>query len=99
MIKLSSPFSGVLFSKNSLIIIALGAFVLAQALGVIYTKQARRSLHSSIQALYATRDKMQVEWSKLLLEQGTWQAESRVERIAREQLHMTNPDKVTVITP
>jgi cell division protein FtsL len=72
-------------------------FVLAQSLAVIYTKQKKRVLHASLQSLYTARDKLQIEWSQLLLEQGTWEADARVERVARDKLDMVVPEKINVI--
>lgn len=97
--KLAGPFAGLIFTKQLWLLTILFILTLSQALGVIYTKQTRRLLHAKLQSLYATRDKLQVEWSKLLLEQGTWQADARVEKIAREQLGMVVPDKTEVIIP
>lgn len=98
-LQLDGPFSGVLLTKQTMLLVLVGGIILCQALAVIYSKQTRRLLHAQLQALYATRDKLQVEWSKLLLEQGTWQTETRVEKIAREQLGMVIPDKTNVIAP
>lgn len=96
---LAGPFSGILFNKHIIILIALIAIILVQSIGVIYAKQSKRLLHAKIQSLYAARDRLQVEWSQLLLEQGTWQADARVEKIARDKLGMIVPDKVNVIIP
>lgn len=98
-VKLQGPFNSVLYRKQTATLALLAAFVLVQALGVIYTKQTRRLLHAKIQSLYAQRDLLQVEWSKLLLEQGTWLSESRVEKIAGEHLNMVVPTKTEMITP
>ncbi len=77
----------------------LAALVMAQSIGVIYTKQNKRLLHAKLQTLYAARDKLHIEWSQLLLEEGTWKADARVERVARNQLGMVMPDKVNVLIP
>lgn len=98
-LRLSGPFSGILFTKQTLLLILFSAIFLTQALGVIYSKQSRRLLHANLQSFYAARDKLQVEWSKLLLEQSTWQSDARVEKTARERLGMVTPDKTIVITP
>ena len=95
----NGPFSSLVVNKQLVITLLLGGVVLAQAIGVIYTRQTRRLLHAKLQSLYAVRDELQVEWSKLLLEQGTWQSDSRVEKIAREQLEMIVPEKTNLITP
>lgn len=96
---IAGPFSNLVLTKELAIFLILGVLVLAQSLGVIYIKQTKRSLHSQIQHLYTLRDKLQVEWSQLLLEKGTWLAAGRIERVAREQLGMIVPDKVNVIIP
>lgn len=93
------PFSNIILTKQLATFLLLGFLVLAQALGIIYVKQTKRSLHSQIQRLYAVRDKLQVEWSQSLLEKGTWVAAARVERVAREKLGMVVPEKVNVIIP
>lgn len=94
---LIGPFSQIFITKQLLICGALGIIVLAQALGVIYTKQNKRALHANLQSLYAARDKLHIEWSQLLLEQGTWEADARVERVARDKLDMVMPEKINVI--
>ena len=37
------------------------------------------------------RDKAQAEWGRLILEQSTWTAHSRIETLATEQLRMHIP--------
>ncbi len=98
-IKIAGPFSNIGFSKQLMACLALWGIVIIQALGVIYAKQSKRLLHAQLQGLYTMRDKLQVEWSQLLLEQGTWESDARVERVAREQLGMEMPNKVNVIIP
>ncbi|HSX20591.1 MAG TPA: cell division protein FtsL [Gammaproteobacteria bacterium] len=96
---IAGPFSGIMITKQLVICGMLGVLVLAQALGVIYVKQNKRLLNATLQNLYTVRDKLHVEWSQLLLEQGTWEADARVERMARDQLGMVVPDKVNVVVP
>lgn len=98
-IAIVGPFSNVTISRANLACVLLLFLVIAQALGVIYIKQNKRVLHANLQSLYVMRDKLQVEWSQLLLEQGTWEADARVERVARKQLDMVAPEKVNVIIP
>lgn len=98
-LKIAGPFSNIIISKQLAISLLLFILVLVQSLAVIYTKQNKRVLHANLQSMYSVRDKLHIEWSQLLLEQGTWEADARVERIAREQLGMVAPDKVNLITP
>ncbi len=73
--------------------------VLVSAVGVIEAKHQSRKRFVALQALEKVRDQMNVEWGQLQLEQGTWATHSRVERIAREKLHMVNPkmDEVVIV--
>ena len=54
-----------------------------------------------LQTLNKTKEELRIEWSQLLLEQGTLGSELRVEKIAREQLGMRVPlpEQMMVIRP
>lgn len=75
--------------------------VLGSALTVVYTKYLNRNLHIQLQQLQEFRDQLHVEWTQLLLEQGTLGADVRVEKIAQKQLGMIFPtqNEITVIKP
>jgi len=45
-----------------------------------------------LQHLQQETESLQVEWSQLLLEQGTWGSDVRVEKLARIRLHMVLPE-------
>lgn len=78
-----------------------GLCVIASAIGVVYSKQLCRSLHIQLQDLQQTRDKLHVEWSRLLLEQGTLASDLRVEQVARGELNMHPPSaqETVVVRP
>ncbi len=73
------------------LLLALISLNLASSLGVIYTKHASRQHFAHLQSLQSARDELHVEWSQLLLEQGTWATDARVERVAKEHLVMRAP--------
>lgn len=79
----------------------LGLLVLSTAIAVVYTKHLNRSLHIQLQQLQNVRDKLHVEWTQLLLEQGTLGSDVRVEKIAQEKLRMITPSphQMVVIKP
>lgn len=79
----------------------LGVLVLSSALGVVYTKYLNRNLHIQLEQLQDARDNLHVEWTQLLLEQGTLASDVRVEKIAREKLGMIvpSPKEIVVIQP
>lgn len=72
--------------------------VLMSALGVVYGKHHSRSLFMDLQVENAERDRLNVEWGQLQLEQSTWATHGRIEEMARDRLDMTLPDaRSTVI--
>jgi cell division protein FtsL len=91
----------LLFKKRDLKMMLLGLLVLSSALGVVYTKYLNRNLHIQLEALQDSRDNLHVEWTQLLLEQGTLASDLRVEKIAREKLGMIVPSnkEIVVIQP
>lgn len=87
------------FISKGLAIGLLSFLVFMSALGVVYNKHQSRQLFTKLQSLQQEVDSLQVEWSQLLLEQGTWAADARVERVAHERLEMVlpQPHEVMVI--
>jgi len=79
----------------------LSVLVLSSAIAVVYTQYLNRNLHIQLQQLQENRDKLHIEWTQLLLEQGTLGSDIRVEKIAREHLNMLlpSPNQVLVIKP
>lgn len=71
--------------------------IFASAFGVVMSRHEARKLFVEIQALEKTRDNLNEEWTRLLLEQSTWATDVRVETIARNELDMRPPvDSVLV---
>ena len=95
-----SPFSEI-FGRQMLGVWLMSLLVLGSAIGVVYTKHIHRSRHIQLQQLQNTRDKLHVEWTQLLLEQGTLGSDVQVEKVAREQLRMNIPssNQMAVIKP
>ena len=83
-------------NKLGLLVVMVVA-VLVSAVAVIEAKHESRKRFVALQVLEKARDQMNVEWGQLQLEQGTWATNSRVERIAREQLHMVIPKMEDVV--
>ena len=66
-------------------------FAIACALGVVSTQHKARKLFVELQKEQELSRKMEVEWGQLQLEQSTWAAPSRVEKIASRELQMQLP--------
>ena len=62
------------------------------ALAVSWSVHEARRLTNEVQRLQAEHNRLQTEWGQLLLEQSTWGAYARVERMAREKLSMALQD-------
>ncbi len=83
--------------KNVFIVGFLTSIIFVSSISVIYTKHYSRKIFSELNELQASRDKMNVEWGQLQLEQSTWATHGRIERIARKTIGMSVPDYQDVI--
>ncbi len=77
----------------------LGLTVVVSALAVVYVKFESRVLFVALQGLGQAQDRMDVEWGQLQLEQSTWAAHGRIERLASKRLQMVLPeaDQIVVV--
>lgn len=78
------------------LVAALWCAVLASAAGVVYVKHEARTLFVSLEKLSAERDRLNIEWGRLQLEQSAWSAHAFVEQVANRQLKMTIPTATDV---
>lgn len=82
-----------------------GAFILLlimiSAFAVIYTTHACRELYSSLRELESEQWSLQEDYGRLMLEQTTWASHYRVEKVARSELGMREPDlaRMKVVLP
>ncbi|MCQ4314035.1 cell division protein FtsL [Stutzerimonas sp. VN223-3] len=77
--------------RGSLLMLVLFVAVLLSAIGVAYSAHWNRQLLNELYGALSVRDKTQAEWGRLILEQSTWTAHSRIETLATEQLEMQIP--------
>jgi len=82
--------------KGSLLMLVLFLGVLGSALAVSYSAHWNRQLLNGLYAELSTRDRAHAEWGRLILEQSTWTAHSRIETLASEQLKMRIPEAAEV---
>jgi len=94
-----------LFAKplpgGSFLMLLLFIGVLVSSVAVSYSAHWNRQLLNTLYGELNERDKAQAEWGRLILEQSTWTAHSRIENLANEQLHMRIPaaDEVRMVAP
>lgn len=82
-------------------VMALWGAVLASAAGVVYVKHEARSLFVELERLSAERDRLNIEWGRLQLEQSAWSTHGFVEQVANQKLQMTIPNatEVRIVRP
>lgn len=69
-------------------LVVLTVLVVLSSMSLIYAKHTSRQLFAKIQALHEEQEAYGREWTQLLLEQGTWASNARVEKKAKENLDM-----------
>ena len=86
--------------RTAMVLLSLLLSVSASALGVVYTTYDSRHHLNELQALEQERNQLQVEWTRLLLEQSSLVAQGKVEETAISRLDMAVPDleQVVVLT-
>jgi len=68
------------------------AFVIGSALAVIYYTHMNRQTTSQLEVLLTERDKLDIEWRNLLIEQNSLAEHSAIEIKASKMLDMKRPD-------
>jgi cell division protein FtsL len=85
--------------RFSMTVIWIGLF--ASSLGVVWSIHETRTLFIELQGLHAERDRLDIEWSQLKIEQSAWATHGRVEQTARAGLNMVipTPQEVQLVQP
>jgi len=75
--------------------------VLGSAIAVVYARQQHRQAYVELTRLENERDELNMEFSRLQLEQATWAETNRIEQVATERLGMKFPEgaDMVVISP
>lgn len=72
--------------------VAALALIVLSAFAVIQSTHACRELYSRLQVLETRQWSLQEDYGRLLLEESAWASHHRVERVARGELGMAEPD-------
>ena len=82
-------------------VLLLAAAVAASGVWVTDAKHRARQLFVELEELNREQDELQIDWGRLQIEQSTWATHPRIEALARERLHLTNPvdDQLVVVEP
>ncbi|MEH6585363.1 MAG: cell division protein FtsL [Halioglobus sp.] len=66
--------------------------VLLSSFAVIHSTHACRELYTQLQVLESRQWHLQEDYGRLVLEESTWASHYRVEKVARGELGMAEPD-------
>jgi len=64
---------------------------------VIHVEHQARQLFVELESLNRERDRLQVDWGRLQLEESTWATHGLIEAIARERLNLRQVDADEII--
>ena len=78
--------------------LALAIAVLVSSLAVVRTKHENRALVAELESLRVERDRLEMEWAQLQLEEATLAHNNRIDKLAREQLGMTEPRDYVIVS-
>lgn len=71
--------------------------ILVTSIYIIETAYQTRQLYSALQNLRAERDRLTIEWGRLMLERGAISADMRIDAMARASLSLGAPAMDEVI--
>ena len=74
------------------------ALAVVCALATVSANHTARKLFTELEREQTRMRALEVEWGQLQLEQSTWAGPARVEKIAREKLHMKPPGAGQIIS-
>ena len=77
------------------------ALIVASALGIVSAQHHARKLFTELEREQVRTQALEVEWGQLQLEQSTWAAHARIERLVRERFKMHAPvaGQIVVLEP
>ncbi len=79
--------------------VLLAATVVVSAVWVVTAKHQARQLFVELEALNRERDRLQVDWGRLQLEESAWGTHARVETLSRSSLFLDlpAPEEIVVV--
>lgn len=83
------------------LLVLLAVAVIGSGIAVVHARQQHRQAYVELTRLERSRDELNIEFSRLQLEQATWSETNRIEQIATERVGMRFPEgeEVVVLTP
>jgi cell division protein FtsL len=90
-----------LLTPKTLILLMLGGIAFFMSLLLIYVKDQYRQHFIQLETLKAEHNRLETEWSELLLEESTWSSRTRVSHLAQNKLGMIpiQASDIRMLTP
>lgn len=87
--------------RDWVICIAAALLVVASAMGCVHAKHLARMDFTELQKLTTERDRLEVAWGQMQIEQSAWSAHARVEQMARGKMQLRSPgaDDIRLVRP
>lgn len=79
-----------------LLVLAFALVCVTSAVALIYTKHESRKLFVELETLTQERDRLNIEWGQLQIEQSTWATHARIEQVATDDLSLVRPDATDI---
>lgn len=79
-----------------LLALVLAIVCVISAMALIYTKHESRNLFVELEKLTAERDRLDIEWGQLQIEQSTWATNARIEKVASKDLSLARPSTTEI---
>jgi len=70
--------------------------VLVSSAGAVYVRHRAREQFVELERLHRERDRLEVSWGQLQLEQSAWSSHAYVESVAAAKLKMAAPDPASI---
>ena len=87
----AAPNSGNKNGGGTFTPLLLAVLVMVSSVAVVQVKQHNRNLTTRLDGMRQERERLQLEWAQLQLEQATLAQHGRVDELARSQFGMVDP--------
>ncbi len=84
-------------ARPSLAILVMMILLLVSAFSIVYAKDLERRLFIEYQEQQQQKNNAIIEWNKLLLEQGAWSAQLRIQKMVGDELGMVVPEAGDIV--
>lgn len=84
-------------SLRDFVLALLVAAVLGSGIAVVYARQEHRQAYVQLTRLVRERDEINIEFSRLQLEQATWAEANRIEQVATQRIGMVFPASAELV--